>query len=216
MARRYIPVTGQEFIAKFIAGERDFSRVQLPTGCELYSFRGYNKLTEPNAKPLILEGADLCGLCAPGINLSRANLASADLMGAILNGAKLAEANLDSAVLRSAELNGTYNWSANFQRADLSSARMQHSYCENASLRGANLAYSDLHSTDFEGADFRRAYLKEAKLAKADLTKANFEGAIEMDSTKGLGSAILLNTFIDYSVWPGLLEQRPVLSQFAL
>jgi len=136
IARRAIE-RGQEFIARYQAGERDFCG--------------------ENLERSDLHGADLNSVNLCGANLSKADLRGADLRGADLIGAVLHRADLCGANLSKADLRGADLYVASLRGADL----------RGADLRGANMPWASLHEADLRGADLRGANMEEAVIGAA-------------------------------------------------
>ncbi|MCS6782512.1 MAG: pentapeptide repeat-containing protein [Gloeomargarita sp. SKYBB_i_bin120] len=152
----------QQLLARYAAGERDFSGIKL-IGCNL-------------------QGANL-----EGVNLSRADLMLADLSGCLLIGAKLVGANLIGAELvktnlQEATLTGANLIGANFSQANLSGSQLVGSnlsaanFCQSR-LRGADLSEALAAGTNFTSADLQDATLYAANLHGAVLNQANLERA---------------------------------------
>jgi uncharacterized protein YjbI with pentapeptide repeats len=93
-------MTGQELLAAYAAGERDFIGVDLI-------------------------GVDLNGAILEGANLMEANLSGANLSGAKLMDANLIMAKLMDANLMDANLSGAQLFGANLSGADLSEANLE-------------------------------------------------------------------------------------------
>src|SRR3989344_3283576 len=159
------PMKGVEFVAKVLAGERDFSNIRLESSFNLAGCDGFNDLqaylrkTDLSENYLTIDGSRLLGINAAGLylpfvhgkdaNLREADLSGADLSGADLYRAYLCRANLCDAILSEANLREANLRRANFYRANL---------CD-AILSGANL----------RGAYFYETNLSRAKLIRADL-----------------------------------------------
>ncbi len=116
---------------------------------------------------LSLEEADLEGLQAPGVDLSRAALLSTRLAGARLPGARLVDASLIRADLDGADLAG----------ADLSQVHALEVGLRRATLREACLEEAVLLRCDLSGADLTDARLDGARLGGTRLAGAWLAGA---------------------------------------
>ena len=81
-------MTGEELIAKYKAGERDFRYADLSYANLRGANMSYADLSGANLSEADLSGADLSGANLRDTNLSGANLSRADLSGADLSGAK--------------------------------------------------------------------------------------------------------------------------------
>ncbi len=91
--------------------------------------------------------AELSGLQARGLNLSRARLRQADLSLVVMN-----RTRFDNADLRDVEAYGGVFSGSSFAGADLTNASFVGTYLEGANFRGATL-----DGANFSGASFRRA-----------------------------------------------------------
>ena len=143
-----------------------------------------------NIKNTKLNGANLSGCEAIGVDftssefnaaiLDGANLSNCDftdakflrasLEGADLSGADFDRADLSEAVLKGADLSG----------ADLASARS----LKGADLTGAILTGADLRSVNLEGANLTNATLYGADLTGVDLSRVNLKGIKKDRATK--------------------------------
>tara|TARA_Y100000034_G_C6771149_1_gene344037 strand:+ start:134 stop:565 length:432 start_codon:yes stop_codon:yes gene_type:complete len=132
---KYTNLSGDEFIEKILAGERDFKRIMLPEGCDLTKNESYSTLTRPLEGRIELVGSTLAGIQAPEIYLSNANLSHVDLSHSDLHGANLRGANLSCSLLTG----------ANLSNADLSGANLSDTYLRRANLSDAILDGSNLH-----------------------------------------------------------------------
>jgi Pentapeptide repeats (8 copies) len=139
---KYIPLSIDEMIKRYIEGERSFA------GSDIYadSLSGVN-----------LSGTNLCGSRLrgdwSGVNLSQswlrgadldadfreANLRESNLIGAILTQTDCTGINLSNAILCGASLGQTLLCGANLSYADLSFTLLEETGLDNANLSGANL-----------------------------------------------------------------------------
>jgi Pentapeptide repeats (8 copies) len=115
---------------------------------------------------------------APGVDLTRADLANT-----ILNGARLDKARLDGARfafsgLRKAMLTGAQLSGADLYSAKLSEARLDYANLREATLFRANLVSADLEGACLDGADLAFADLRGAKLLNASLVGVSLTGAM--------------------------------------
>lgn len=91
--------------------------------------------------------ADLSGLEAGGLNLSRSRLRQADLSLSVMN-----RTNFSGADLRDVEAYGAVFGGANFSGADLTNASFVGTHLVGASFSGANLSGADFSGAEMEGA----------------------------------------------------------------
>jgi uncharacterized protein YjbI with pentapeptide repeats len=197
----------EELLAKYEAGVRDFSGVDLPeanlSGVKLneVNFRHAN-LSVVNLSGANLSGANLShaqinvarlsGAYLSQANLNHASLNVANLIRADLSRAQLQSASLIRAELIRADLSRADLLSANLSCADLREAALRHAvlryanlseanlrdgFLTEASLEGANLNNTDMSGADLSGANFRDAEMRQANLSQANLSGANLSGA---------------------------------------
>ena len=112
--------------------------------------------------------AELSGLQARGLNLSRARLRQADLSLVVMN-----RTRFDNADLRDVEAYGGVFSGSSFAGADLTNASFVGTYLEGANFRGATL-----DGANFSGASFRRA----TGLAQSQLNRACGDEATRLPS----------------------------------
>ncbi len=102
MAREQL--TGEEFIAKYLEGRRDFHGIELPYNTDLTArVEEFNQAYDPDNR-LVLYNSTLQSLIAPRIRLVRADLKWVDLKFADLKEADLSKADLMFADLRWADI----------------------------------------------------------------------------------------------------------------
>jgi uncharacterized protein YjbI with pentapeptide repeats len=196
-----------EIVARYQAGERDFSGIDLRRAdLGAVDLRGASliraNVSRANLIRAILGGVDLMGARLAGADLreadlSDANLCSADLGEANLSGADLRRADLNGADLRGAKLNGALLSGAqligarldgaDLSWADLRWANLGGAHLLGANLQGARLGEADLRRSDLRwtnqrwagliGADLRGAKLGNADLREANLSNANLDRA---------------------------------------
>ena len=112
-------VSGEEFIKRVLAGDRNFPRTELQDNYNLTCNGDLEKYLKENARdlynrPIILEHSKLKGVNASGLHLPQLRANEARLEEANLSGAYLFEA-----YLRGADLEGADLTRVNFMRADL-------------------------------------------------------------------------------------------------
>lgn len=178
-------VTGDEFIRKLLAGERDFSGVALPD-FNLAGHYRYNELKEylrrqdfTNA-PVKINNCYMVELFAPGVYLPGLKAEKADLRGANFREADLHGSDLRESYFRRANLAGSDLSGSNLREADLWRAYMGGANLSRANLREANLWLSYLAGSNLEETSFFGANLAEADLR----------------GVKNLGNASNVNTAI--------------------
>lgn len=192
----------EEILEKYIAGNRDFTDLNLfeanLSGINLSgaNLSGVNlsvanlsgaNLTNANLSKAKLNIAKLNGAHLIGANLNEAdlnvanlvlvNLKKAQLIGAKLIRAELIRANLSEANLTAADLNGASLPEANLSRANLSGANFRGANLKKANLSGANLVEANLQGVDLSGASLEGADLRGAELRQVNLTGANLKAA---------------------------------------
>jgi uncharacterized protein YjbI with pentapeptide repeats len=200
-------MTLEELLAKYEAGERDFSGVDLSeanlSGVKLNEAN----FSHANLSIVNLSGSHLCstdfshaqinvarlsGAYLHQANLNHASLNVANLIRADLSCAQLQSASLIRAELIRADLSRADLFAANLSCADLREAALRHailryanlseanlrdSLLTQANLEGANLNNTDLSRTDFSGANCRNAEMRQANLSHSNLSGANLSGA---------------------------------------
>ena len=124
------PMTGDEFVRKILAGEKDFSLIDL-LDFDLSSHEGFEELQRYLKAQKLIENPLIISysrfnrlkakrLYAPYTRCVEACLKRADFEGADLNGVKFMKASLEEADLRGADLRRT-----NFNGAYLGSADLR-------------------------------------------------------------------------------------------
>ena len=167
-----ISMSPDELLARYRAGEREFSGMSL---------------IEANLSGANLKGVNLEGAVLKMVNLSGANLSGANLSGAKLNLTKLGKANLSYTNLQGTNLSVT-NLTladlqhANLQRATLIKAELQRANLSQANLQGVNLTNADLQDTKFcrtnlQGANLSRTDLRRSSMIAANLEQANLHNS---------------------------------------
>ncbi|MBF2008358.1 MAG: pentapeptide repeat-containing protein [Chlorogloeopsis fritschii C42_A2020_084] len=199
-------MTVEELLAKYEAGMRDFSGIDLSEA----NLRGVQlseaNFSHANFSIVNMSGANLSGsnlrhaqlnvarlrgahLTQANLNhatlnvanliradLSRAQLQSASLIRAELIRADLSRADLMQANLSKADLRGAALRHALLKQANLNEANLKDAFLTGANLEGANLSNTDLSKAELSGANFRDAEMRQANLSHADLTGANLSG----------------------------------------
>lgn len=203
MPEKLKQMTGEEFVKKILAGERDFSGIELEEGYRLSYYEGFGEMQEYlrgqdlKKNPISISDSKIgsddkfrCfiadGLYCPFISAMNANLENACLRGANLIGANFEKANLDNARLEGTLFASTGDptlyellsmHGVRFIKANLRGANLRGATLVNAKFWCADLENADLSNTDLTWAGFRKANLENADLTGANLTKANFDGA---------------------------------------
>lgn len=197
MAIKYKHLHVDDFVAKILGGETDFSRTQLTGNRDLSKrpdfsdLKEYLRLKGPGTY-LVLDDADLSDLVAPEICLNgasarRTHLERAHLMRARLHYAHLNEAHLNRAHLEGADLRYAHLEGAQLQKAHLNEANLEGAYFDGANLHEANLDEAHLRYARLVGADLVGAFLFDVTgLDKVrDITSAIFDDLkhIQIDDT---------------------------------
>lgn len=159
MVKKLKKIKAAEFIKKILAGERDFSGIELPQETKLNSeqtkiLNAYLKSQDLKSNPIILRGSCLWkfntikGIYLPFTDFGEASVQYSDLF----------EADLESANFRKAELEGT-----DFSYADLSNANFEHARLSEAVFKHSCLRGANFNLAYIIGANFKRADLRDAK-----------------------------------------------------
>ena len=165
------PMTGDEFVRKILAGEKDFSLIDL-LDFDLSSHEGFEELQRYLKAQKLIENPLI-------ISYSRFNRLKAKRLYAPYT--RCVEACLKRADFEGADLNGAYFDEANLWRADF----------EGADLNGVKFMKASLEEADLRGADLRRTNFNGAYLGSADLRAVrNLREAID------LGHAIFNQTIV--------------------
>ena len=214
-------MSGDEFVTKLLAGERDFRRIKLEKGYDVSAHERYkelrHKLCQPiddlKENPINLIQADLSYLHAPELNLPYTKAAGAKLLCADFHGSTFDEANFSAANLSAnlsySNLQGTYFRNANLNGANLFAANLVGSFLTFANLSYANLSCANLYeaslgSSNCDGTNFERA----------DLSNADLERIKNLSNARRLSNVHFLNTKIsreDIAVCKKALKERKCL-----
>jgi len=189
MANTLIFMKGQEFVAKVLSGEREFSNLELEPDFDLSGHEAFNELQrylqETNLEeiPLTVEHSifrrwDADGLYLPFLKANYANFKHGAFMAATFE-------------------NGQFQ-NADFRYARLAQISMKNSNLENADLRQADLYLSSLAKTRLTGADLSGVSLQFTNLQAANIKgiknlalarfveTANFQFAQLTETEKGI------------------------------
>ncbi len=183
MATQLKQMSGEELVEKILAGERDFSGIELEERFDLAGSKHFGQLQkylkneDLRKSPVSIVGSELKyldarGLHTPYVRGERANLERANLWKANLSEANFREANLERANLYGSNLER-----ANLRKANLVEANLEIAYLGGADLSEANFREANLREANLSGANLERAYLGGAYLGEAYLWKANLGGA---------------------------------------
>lgn len=168
----------KDLIARYQAGERDFSEVIIETG-------GDSLTWEPGQ----FKGLDLSGIILRDSNiiwlknwLDGVIMRGADLTRVDLGECNFAEGDLSNAILCETRLFQSVFEMANFSGADLTGARLAWTdfFCADMSrvkLNGTRISGLGFVCTDFTDATFCGARLKYVTFEKAKLVRTDFRGA---------------------------------------
>ncbi|MBN1472101.1 MAG: pentapeptide repeat-containing protein [Syntrophaceae bacterium] len=184
MTDRLIGMQGVEFIRKVLAGERDFSRIDLEEGFDLCGDDGFDELQEYlkrcdlKSAPINIEKARLRYLDADGIYLPFLRASGAHLKHTALMGANLENAQLENVDLRYSKLCTSNLTGSNFKNADLRAADLSLALLNKVVLVGANVETTDLEYANLQGADLkgvknldRARFLKTVNFQFADIAE---------------------------------------------
>jgi len=153
-----------------------------------------------------LSGANLQGVSIFGVIMIDANLSGANLKNsrviATLDRARLVDADLENAfwgadmknqtmgLMRAscnkADFTGAKLKNANFNRVLLKFAKLRRADMDNINLYRAVLSGADLSGAKLRWADLREAHLDNTDFSGADLTGVRLEGALDLDTAKGM------------------------------
>ena len=146
---------------------------------------GNTRLTDGDANPVILKGAQLDGatLNFKGTSLRYVNLSGLNLQGADFTETDLRNANLSNANLAGAIFGNTCLGDSNGNRAILVGASLDGTVLNftNSVLRFADLSGLNLEGADFTGADLRNTNLSGAILRGVNLKNARLADALTTD-----------------------------------
>jgi len=157
-------ITGEELLARYAAGERDFRGANLQ-GIELQ----YARLNGINFSRTVLYDARLCR-----IDLSGADLSGARLGDAVIEDIDLSEANLSGAVLQGASVRRSCMEGVNFENAILVEMGMEDSRLDKANFRDAYLCETSFQRCVFQDAivdinELRGCYLTQTRLPDGEI-----------------------------------------------
>lgn len=137
-----------------------------------------------------LEGLQLQGAMAVGVNFGSAFLVGSDLTGATLSRTRLVNAVLIKVTLADCDLTEADLTDASFGEANLERARLDRSILKGASFARAKLSRASLREVYAPSALFYDADLREASLLGADLSEANLDNA-DLSDTDLRGADLL-------------------------
>ena len=183
------PVTAEELLRRYEAGESDF------IGADL---RGAN-LSGANIRRVNLSGASLDRVAFRGADLRGANLSDAYLSGASLFDANLFDANLTRANLSSADLTH-----ANLTRVNLSSADFTQANLTEAGLTYANLGGANLGRTLLVNIDLSRLCAADPPVVHHAASTVDFRSIVKSLRSPNLKDFLqrtgMPEVFIEYNV----------------
>jgi len=166
-------LTGEEFIKKILAGERDFKGIILQnfnlSGHELFQeMQNYLKKQDLEKNPIDLSESQLNEVIAIGLFLPFVQAERAHLWRADFSKAYLAAGNFKSAFLLGANFAQAKLRKVNFEKAYLFVAKFSEAYLFEANFTGAileeaNLEKADIKKVNFHETDLRNANLIEVK-----------------------------------------------------
>jgi uncharacterized protein YjbI with pentapeptide repeats len=163
-------VRGEELLARYAAGERDFTGLKLGV-CDDTLFSGVD-LSGANFTRAELSGSSFIGTNFTGAIFEGAYVDTTELIGANLTGANLRGAIIDS------DMEG-----AILDRADFTGAKGGEVSFLDISAIGTNFTDTELlqcgfYRSNLTEANFSNAILEGTFFTDANLTNANFVGAI--------------------------------------
>lgn len=207
MAEHLKQMKGDEFVAKLLAGERDFRRIKLEEGYKGPVGDGYSKLNtyfHENTNdfienPLKLFNADFSHVFFGGFNFSHAKAREV----------KFEKSEFLYCRFKSADLQSANFYGARLVKADFSDAKLISASFLSADLTSAYLLRTDLTQADFESARLREATFAHAnvfsaRFRDANLYKADLLFVHNLDQAIGLSSAHFLETKVDRKDLPTL------------
>jgi len=192
---------GDEFVAKLLAGERDFRRIKLEKGYDLSAHENYgglrsflvNSKDDLKENPVKLVGADLSYLTAPDLYLHHTKAAGAVFKHANFSKSTFDYADFSNASLDHTDLQGTYFRTATLEGASLFAANLINSYLTFTNLKFANLSCANLYTALLQGANLCGTDFERADLSEADLRGAKNLGAAKLSKAYFLETQISRN-----------------------
>mgnify|MGYP001617184335 CR=1 FL=1 len=178
-----IRISTEEFLGKILAGERDFSNIELKQGTNLphshlyKATRDYlvNLGTELKQNPINLSHSSfgyvrfgqfyLPHAIAEGTCFTKSQFWCADLSHGDFRNARFREANL-----RRTNFKG-----GNLSKANLYEAELSGAVLIDTNLTGSNIDRANLHETNLSGANLTDTHLKESHLNGPLPNQAHFE-----------------------------------------
>lgn len=183
----YIRMPSNEFVAKIIAGETDFSRVKLAERADLTAHGDYARMNDAlrtqaeGGSTLLLDGSLFRYVKMGGIHLPFAKASGAEFHDCDLT------------------------------RADLRAGWFDTSSFDHSCLNEADLRDTKLQRADFTGASLRGANLGNAKVYGTVLKEADLRGAQGLRSAQDLGYAVFDDTIVtrnEARILTGVLGKR--------
>ncbi len=188
-------MSGDEFVTKLLAGERDFRKIHLEYGYELripavsptqkYIYNVTRDNDQVREYRIDVSGSNLSGLKSTGLYLPYLTAVGTDFKFADLGGAQF--------------------YGGDLQKADFFGANLARTSFSQARLTQANFSKTNLSLTCFYDTDLIQANFDEADFRGADL-RGKY-----LDSTKGLDTAHFFGTLInmeDKKIFTKIIKKR--------
>jgi len=175
-------MSGDEFVAKLLAGERDFRKIKLE--------HGY-RLSIPAVSPTQKYYYDVTGGNSDQIKEYSLDVSGSDLSGLKVTSLFWPYITAVETDFKFATLNAAQFYFGDLRKANFFGANMERTTFFRADVTGANFSRAKLDYTTFEYADLAEVNFTEADLRGADLRGKN------LDTAKGLDSAHFFKTHIN-------------------
>lgn len=180
-------LVGPELLGKLTAWLKDPSPPVRADGALLTILHACGRPLPLGERQLLIEGAVLRGVQAPGADLSKATVKRAALGGAVLKGADLrgsswSECDLPGVQATGALLDGVWWSGCGMGGAVLDKATGRDVRCEAGDLRGSDWSEAKLEDVKFEDCElsrstWREAFLESCTFAGCNVAGADFSGA---------------------------------------
>ena len=179
MEKNLVQMTGDEFVKKVLAGERDFSRIVMPEGTDLMRSPDYKRMNSffvynhasLKGHPINLNESELRGIKAEGLRMPHL----------LARNARFTNSDFYGAAFHDGDFSGTDLVEAWLANADLSSVKFK-----NTNLYGAWCEGTYMPNVDYEGAN----------IGKVNFENATILGAKNLDKAQWLERAEFLDTVV--------------------
>lgn len=217
MKRNLAYMSGNEFVQKILAGERDFQNIRLEPAFNLRFHEAYQdlnnllKFSGDWRNPFNISGSSF--ICLNAELDWRSTIGKNVLFyGAILKGSyfdysKMHEscfehANLDGVSFHNARLRqANFEYAnlnrANFMRVRAFGASFGHANLSNAMFYRANLRHADFQDANLLAAGFDKVNLEDTTFNNANLSGAKITDVKNLEKAHGLDHAIYILTCVD-------------------